>query len=83
MSQLQCLDIINLKTRRLTRIAKKEQVIKLNSTLTLLQLGFRTRKPKILKQLVYYTLLINSFNAKLRGSTNIIKGLDKADENEP
>ncbi len=64
-------------------MAKKEQVIKLNSTLTLLQLGFRTRKPKILKQLVYYTLLINSFNVKLQGSTNIIEGLDKADKNKP
>ena len=57
--------------------------MKLNSKPTLLQLGSRTKKSKVLKQPVYFSLLINGFNLKLQRDTAIVKGLNEADKNKP
>ena len=57
--------------------------MKLNTKSTLSQLSSSTRKSRVLKQLIYFSLFIDGFNLKLQGDTTIIKDLDKADENKP
>ena len=83
MSLLQCLDIIDIGTQKLTEMVKKELAIKLNSISILLQSDSRPKRPKIPKQSVYYNSLINGFNAKLWGSVNIIEGLNEVNKNGP
>ena len=57
--------------------------MKLNTKLTLLQLSSSSRKSRILKQPVYFSLLINGFNLKIQTDTTIVEGLDKANKNKP
>ena len=79
---MQCIDLIKLGAQKLIKSVKEEQAIKLTLKLILLQLGFSTRKSRVLKQPVYYSSLIDAFNAKLQRDTGTVEGLDEVNKNE-
>ena len=81
-SLLQCIDLVKLRAQKLIKLVKEEQATKLILKSILSQLGSSTRKSRILKQPVYYSSLINAFNAKLQGDTGTVKGLDEVNKNE-
>ena len=77
------MDIINLKTQKLTKIVKDKQITKLNMKLTSSQSSSSSRKSRVPKQLIYFSSIINRFNLKLQGDTTIVNGLNEADKNKP
>ena len=58
------MDIVNLRTQRLTEAVKDKKAINLNTKSTSLQSSSSAKKLRVLKQLVYFSSLIDGFNTK-------------------